>query len=222
MPFCCPGAAAAAAAAEGMIHRSEGGHGGVGWREGGLDSVGEACLRFPELPAVSPSPPNCAQPGTTRSGEESPRGLLTRQAPKERSSRGSEGNQKREPAGAMKAQALCLTAWDSSPFLSGQNGALHDSFNPPGLTTLTLELPFTVYKHWHLLREGEAPPSTFWACLLIISAAIIYFVLAPCCTFILPVKLSVSPRSKLYYYPYFTDQETEARRNESTGLWSHN
>lgn len=51
----------------------------MGWREGGLGSVGEACLRVPVLLAASLSSQSYAQAGTTRGREESPRDLLTRE-----------------------------------------------------------------------------------------------------------------------------------------------
>lgn len=55
----------------------------------------------------------------------------------------------------MKAQALCLTPWDSSPFIFGQNGTLHDSFNPPGL--LDNSHPRATF----YCLQARAPPEAF-------------------------------------------------------------
>lgn len=184
LTFCGPGAATAVV---GMIHRREGGGGGkeawtvsLAWRQG-PGSVGEACLRVPELPAASPSPQSCAQPGPTGIGAERPRGLLTRQAHREgRQSRGSEGNQQREVAGVMKAQLLCFTlcagtvalsAWAKMMLLIAvSTTSWLDRFHP--------RATFPVYQA--LAPARPSPSLLLLGFLQIMSATVVYYVPSLC------------------------------------------
>lgn len=159
-----------------MIHRRE-------------RSLGEvACLRVPELPAASPSPQSLAQPGTAGGGEESPRDL-TRQAPREGSSRGSEGNQEGELAGVIKPSSSA-SLLGTVALLSWAKMMLLWQLQPPRLATP--EPPFTVYKAPAPLETLSLPPFSGLPINNISKDNL--HVPVPCFTCIHSVKLPVSPR----------------------------